>query len=370
MRILDLRPRSVRLMSRLWSKSKPVRGRLEGDAGKLHLPARLAARVADGLTARRVADRELSGQGPFIVSVGNLALGGTGKTPVVTALSRDLAAAGHRGAILTRGYGSPLAGPLVVDPANDLAGDEARLMAGAVADSKWPVIQARRRDAGLEHLLAEFPGLEIVIIEDGHQTARLGRHLDILILDGWTVAGLGDNARVCPVTGPVVPFGPWRESSAGAGRAGIWVLETDEVQPDKGTAGQAVATFGRVLALKGATGNLEPPGPDLRPAILSGIARPEAFENSLAGVLAADPVLSVRCGDHARYGPRLAASISGAAHEAGADVLVTTSKDWIKLQPFWPGDLPVFVAELEIEWGRAKALPELVGERLAAYKRP
>jgi|GEM_PF-769890 len=370
MRILDLRPGTVRLLDRVWSGGPPARGRRTGPEKRPHLGARMAARVTRMLAARRVAGRRLDEQGPFVVSVGNLALGGTGKTPVTAALARDLALAGHRGAILTRGFGSRLAGPLLVNRSNDLAGDEARLMAGALAEHGWPVIQARRREAGMTRLLGDYPGTEIVIVEDGHQTSGVGRHLDILILDRWDVVQMGEESRVVARTGAVVPFGPWRESAAGARRAGIWLLETGEDLPAVGREGQAVATFRRELKL--VPGGQEPgtSGEARRAAVLSGIARPEAFEESLAGTLGTQPVLAIRCGDHVRYAPRLVATIAAAVRSAGADELVTTSKDWVKLQAFWPEDIPVRVAELVIRWGQATALPALVGERLAEFNGP
>ena len=369
MRILDLRPKTVRLMSSLWGRGvPPVRGRLDDRPGPTHLVSRLFAKVSDGIIAHRVAARSLSEHGPAIVSIGNLALGGTGKTPVVTTLAKDLADAGWKGAILTRGFGSPLAGPLVVDPGNVLAGDEARVMAIALAGRGWPVIQSRRRERGLDHLLETHPATEVVIVEDGHQTARLGRHLDVVILDGWTVITEDGREKVCPITGPVLPFGPWRESAVGAARAGIWLLETDEDIAAEGMGGQAVVLFQRRLTLRDPLGDAQVGSATGRPAVLSGIARPQAFEHTLGNVLEIEPVLAVRCGDHAAYAPRLVAQITRAAREEGADFVVTTAKDWVKLKPFWPDGLPVVVADLEIHWGHDKTLPALVGKRLDSLR--
>lgn len=364
MRILDLRPRTVRLMSSLWGRNPQVRGLVAHRPGPANPAARCASKLADSFMGRRVSARKLDDGGPAIVSVGNLALGGTGKTPVVAALAVDLAGDGVKGAILTRGFGSPLAGPLTVAADNVLAGDEARLMAAALTANGWPVIQARRRVRGLSHLLENFPDTELVIVEDGHQTADLGRHLDVVILDGWTVTGDGADARVHAVTGPVFPFGPWRESAAGADRAGIWMLETDREVPALGSAGQAVTRFHRQMALRSpgeGQGSDLPMGPM---GMLSGIARPEAFEAALEAILPEKSVLAVRCGDHAQYTPRGVARIVKAFQDEGAECLVTTAKDWIKLEPFWPADLAPLVADLKICWGRDKTLPDLVGERL------
>lgn len=366
MRILDMRPRAVRLMSYLWGRGSAARGLHARRPEPLHPAARCVAAVADGFIARRVAARRPPEPYPAVVSVGNLALGGTGKTPVVAALAEALAASGRQGAVLTRGFGSPLAGPLTVDPANAQAGDEARVMATILATPGWPVIQARHRARGLDHIRESYPAVEVVIVEDGHQTARLGRHLDVVILDGWTVTAEGGCDKVCAVTGHVVPFGPWRESAAGADRAGIWLLETDDDTPASGVGGQAVASFRRSLTLREQQGGHQVDSADGRFAVLSGIARPEAFEQALGNVLPKAPVLAVRCGDHVRYNPGMVAEISRIAHEDGADFLVTTAKDWVKLKPFWPAGLPVLVADLEIRWGCSKTLPALVEERLGS----
>lgn len=364
MRILDLRPSGVRLMSSLWSQGKTVRGPMTEDPGPGNPAVRLAGRVADHLMARRVRARRKIDGGPYLVSVGNLALGGTGKTPVVISLGSALATEGLKGAVLTRGFGSRLDGPLVVSSDNGLAGDEARLMAAALDGFGWPVIQAKRRQQGLDLILKDYPGLDTVIVEDGHQTAHLGRDLDIVILDSWVMETVGGEPRVKPITGPVMPIGPWRESSAGALRAGIWVLETEDDSLPGGCEGQEVATFQRHLTLLTPDGKAAVNLVGRRPAILSGIARPEAFEASLQHVLSDSPVLGIRCGDHAEYAPRIVARMTSAVESAGGDYLVTTAKDWVKLQPFWPATIPVVVANLEIRWGKSKTLPAMVGERL------
>lgn len=365
MRVLDLRPRAVQFMSNLWGGGQTVRGEITEPAA--HPPlSRMAARLVDKFMARRVSRRRLRGQGPMIISVGNLALGGTGKTPVVAALATALAADGVKGAVLTRGFGSPLAGPLAVHSDNVLAGDEARLLSLALEGEDWSVVQARRRPAGLDHLLRLAPDVEIVIVEDGHQTAGLGRDLDILILDSWATVTVEGASRISPVTGSVIPFGPWRESATGAARAGIWLLETDLPGPDQGVDGQAVVRFQRQLSLRDPVAQVRVEKPGGRAALVSGIARPESFEASLVPLLAEDPVLSVRCADHAAYGPRVTARILRTAREVGADFLVTTAKDWVKLEPFWPESMPVLVADLKICWGHNKTFPDLVGERLEA----
>jgi tetraacyldisaccharide 4'-kinase len=309
-----------------------------------------------------VASRYPTEDGPFIVSVGNLALGGTGKTPVIMGLARDLAHEGFFGAILTRGYKSPLAGPVEVTTDLLLAGDEARLLSQALQPEGWLVVQARNRWAGMLHLLQLGRPLDFILLEDGHQTRKVGRDLDVVILDRWSSRQLSTGPVVQPVAGPVFPFGPYRESAQGAGRAGILLVESDVPLPLLGPGGQQVATFHRESQWK-----VTRPSQPARPkgsalAVVSGIARPEAFEQSVARLAEVTLRVSVRLQDHQPYGPRLVRRLKEALRQEDVSEMVTTAKDWIKLEPFWENDIPVWISHLEIGWGQQNVLPQLVRE--------
>ncbi len=139
MKVVDLRPTPVKLALSLWSGNSRKGDLPSGTPGPFS-PAGVYAQILKRVISRRVQRRpDPPSDRPFLVSVGNLALGGTGKTPVVGALARDLSDRGLRGAILTRGFGSTLPGPLVVTAANAKAGDEARWHAGCLEDSGWSV---------------------------------------------------------------------------------------------------------------------------------------------------------------------------------------------------------------------------------------
>ena len=114
MKILDLRPWWVKAGTSLWARGETPPNPGKEAARPPVPPASWVAACHDRLMAVRVARRQPPPDDLFLVSVGNLALGGTGKTPVTVALARDLAARGLRGAVLTRGFGSRLAGPLAV----------------------------------------------------------------------------------------------------------------------------------------------------------------------------------------------------------------------------------------------------------------
>ncbi len=357
MRILDWRPRGEQFLTALW-RGQVARPRGEMGVGRLWNDAH------DRLVKVRVGRRPAAPGNPVIVSVGNLALGGTGKTPVVIALARDLAARGHRGCVLTRGFRSPLAGPIEVLPDNPLAGDEARLLAQTLGPVGWPVVQAKARPAGLRHVLAGDEPPTVVLLEDGHQTAGIGRDLDVLILDHWEIKQTDDGPRVAPLTGAVFPGGPWRESAAGAGRARIWLLETNAEVPALGEGGSSVVTFQRTFSCRAVAPEQNASTVPEKPALVSGIARPDKFEAGARGLLGEQSLLAVRLADHEPYGPRLVARLRQAMDAAGCGSLVTTEKDWIKLASFWPAAEPVFVIQLDIAWGNGKTLSDLVGERL------
>jgi tetraacyldisaccharide 4'-kinase len=340
-RIIDLRSAGERLIGGRGATS---------DAG---IAGRLLGRVADALTARRVAGRAAPTRASLVVSIGNLRVGGTGKTPVVAALARDLGARGVAGCVVTRGYGSSLPGPVEVHADLDGAGDEARLLAGLLSGTGWTVIQSRDRRRGVAAGLARRPAPRVIILEDAHQTAGVGRHLDVLILDRWRLGADG----VRPLTGSVVPLGAYRETAAGADRAGVWLLE--EAQPP---ADPRVAGFTRRDFLQDVGRGLLPAGAGV--GLVCGLARPQRFEETAARLLDRAPLLSVRCADHCRYGDAVLDRVLSAGRDEGVTAWLTTTKDWVKLAPRWPHGLPVAVAAQDVAWTGAKALPDLVEERL------
>jgi tetraacyldisaccharide 4'-kinase len=354
MRIVDLRHFAVRQLTGRWLASRAETPKGLGAA---------ATRLADVWMERMAARRPVSTPPPVVVSIGNLALGGTGKTPVTAQLGLDLAAAGFRGAVLTRGFGSRLRGPLMVGARTEGAGDEARLLAGLLAPSGWSVVQARHRPRGLAWLQAQAPDLDVILLEDAYQTAGMGRHLDIVILDSWRAVGPASDRRLEPLTGAVAPFGPWRESARGARRAGIWLVESMPPVPP-GPDGIPVARFSRSFHLTGPTDTTAGPA-----VLLSGIARPAVFEAEAERHLGQRPALAIRCADHESYGPRLLAKIDGLLRAAEAALVVTTSKDWVKLAPVWGTRPPLAVLEMRVCWEGDTALPDLVRERLDVVRR-
>lgn len=345
--ILDLRRSAVRRSEAAWARwgvRPPVLSRLL---------APLTDAVGDAMLDRRLASRGPAPQdGPRLVSIGNLVVGGTGKTPVTLDLARRLSTTGRRVAVLTRGYGARAQGPRRVRPDDPDAGDEARLMAASLPDVA--VFQASDRAAGLALLRGGEATPDVVLLEDAHQTAGVPRHLDALILDRWVVR----DGVVAPAAVPRLPWGPAREGPEGADRARLWLLALDDAQPQAAAApaGRTVLAFRRRTALAPA----DRPADGEPWAALSGVARPGRFEADCARLCGRPPALAVRLDDHARYDRRLLARILAAGRERGVRRWLSTAKDGVKLVSLWPDEAPPLgLVSLEPVW-EGDASPERV----------
>ncbi|WP_291315384.1 tetraacyldisaccharide 4'-kinase [Desulfuromonas sp.] len=269
-----------------------------------------------------------------VLSVGNLAVGGTGKTPVVDFLVKRFLAAGKQVAVVSRGYGgsgtegvgvvSAGQGPLL---SPRVCGDEPFLLARR--NPLALVFIAPRRAEGIR-LAVEKYGAEIIVLDDGFQHLAVRRDLDIVLLDASRPLG----------NGHVLPAGILREFPAALGRGDLFLLtrcgdREGFLPPVPGPvlrsrhvlSGQAVSLSGEVVALEDLSAK--------RGVAFAGIADPGKFFASLenAGL---NLLHSLGFSDHCGYlGEDLARLIEGAK---GADYLVTTEKDGVKLPS---GELPV-----------------------------
>lgn len=347
--LLDLRSVGHRTAEARWERWRETPPR-----GTAPLRALTDALVRRAL-ARRVAGRPAPPAAPLLVAVGNLRVGGTGKTPLVLDLGQRLAAVGRRGAVLVRGYGSAEHGPTIVRADDARCGDEARLLAAELP--AWTVLQSRNRPAGLAALLGG--AYDVILLEDAFQTARLPRHLDVLILDRWR-----EHAGVLvPETGRLLPWGPYREPARGAGRADALVTILDRATPPPPAVsgdGRPVLRCRRRLQLPAGW-----PGSPGRVGLLSGLARPERFEADAAAELGGAPALTVRCDDHAAYSPALLRRVLAAGERAGVERWLSTGKDRVKLSGVWPEDAPPLAAAgLELDWLGGPTPADLVAARL------
>ncbi len=241
-----------------------------------------------------------------VICLGNVTLGGTGKTPLAITLGRMLQEAGHSPAFLTRGYGGQTRGSVLVDALRHSArdvGDEALLLARIA-----PVIVARDRVVGAQ--LAAAQGASVIIMDDGFQNPHLFKDFSLLVLE--TGSGLGN--------GRVFPAGPLREPLADAlGRADA-VIAMGEGRFE---------TVTNLPILSAQLLNLAPP-PGGSLIAFAGIGRPGKFFDALrAG--GAELKQEISFDDHHVYSATEVASLHNWAAKEKAK-LITTEKDFVRLR--------------------------------------
>jgi len=274
------------------------------------------------LTAVRLGRAQPVDCGMAVICVGNLTLGGSGKTPIVRALAARLSAEGRAVHILMRGHGGRERGPLRVDPARHTAadvGDEALMLSGEA-----PVWVARDRQAGAR--AAGAAGANVIVMDDGHQNGALAKSVSLVVVDGETRDGewpFGD--------GSVFPAGPMREPlTVGLARADavVLLLPADLAEPDP-------RLFTALAAKPILIARLEPEGPPPAGPQLgfAGIAKPWKFERALRAA-GCDLVDFAPMADHATIPERTLRFLAARAETLGAG-LVTTEKDWVRLTPMW-----------------------------------
>ena len=274
------------------------------------------------VTARRIARARPFDPGVPVICVGNLTVGGTGKTPVVRALAQRLAARGKVVHLLSRGYGGRLKGPVRVDPAMHAAedvGDEPLMLA-----RDFPVWVARDRAAGAKG--AAEAGAQVIVMDDGHQNPSVLKTLSLVVVDGETRDDewpFGD--------GRVFPAGPMRERlDAGLARAdGVTVLlpaDLPSAEPELARMLSAVPMLSAHLAPVSSP----PPGPQVG---FAGIGKPWKVERALqaAGCELAD---FAPFPDHRAYDEAVLRRLADRAAVFSAG-LVTTEKDWVRLPAAW-----------------------------------
>jgi len=290
--------------------------------GPLSVLLRPLSAIFASQTARRLAATTGFDPGVPVISVGNLTVGGSGKTPVAREILHLLARSGLDGHALSRGYGGGEAGPLLVDPDSHTAvevGDEPLMLA-----QDHPVWIARDRAGGAR--AAAAAGAQVIVLDDGHQNPSVRKSLSLVVVDGETRGGewpFGD--------GSVVPGGPMREPlQAGLARADAVILllpaDLDEPSPE------LLAVFG---ALPVAVARLEPvKPPSAGPKVgFAGIAKPWRVERSLKAA-GADLKAFRDFPDHGVYAERDLQALARQADRLGAG-LITTEKDWVRLAPAW-----------------------------------
>jgi len=252
-------------LERIWYRAAPP-------PWPLRPLAALYGGIADARARRqRAAARHLPV--PVIV-VGNVAVGGTGKTPCVLWLVQALREMGHRPGVISRGYGGRGPFPHHVKPDDDptRCGDEPLLLARrASTPTPLPIVVAPERLAAGEALLAARPEIDVIVCDDGLQHYRLARDLEFCVVDG--ARGYGNGWRL--------PAGPLREPPARAARARCILVNGADAAP----YGASALRFDLQLqaAVNLASGERRPlaafAGMPLR--AVAGIGRPQRFFDAL-----------------------------------------------------------------------------------------
>ena len=273
-------------------------------------------------TARRISGTPGEDVGVPVISIGNLTVGGSGKTPVAREVLRLLRVSGVKAHGVSRGYGGRIDGPVRVDPAVHTAadvGDEPLMLAGEA-----PMWVARHRVAGARAAVAA--GAQALVLDDGHQNPALKKTLSLIVVDGETRGDewpFGD--------GSVFPSGPMREPlKAGLARAhGVVVLlpaDAPEADPE------LLLLFGTLPVFIARLEPLAPPpeGPQVG---FAGIAKPWKVERALKAA-GCDVKDFAPFPDHADYRTEDLDFLADRADLFDAG-LVTTEKDWVRLPPQW-----------------------------------
>jgi tetraacyldisaccharide 4'-kinase len=302
-----------------------------------------------------------------VVSVGNLSVGGSGKTPIVEYIARLLLQQGERPAVLTRGYGRRRAeaGVTVVSDSSgvladlDVAGDEPLMLAHALRGA-CVLVSADRYLSG--SLAERRLGATVHILDDGFQHLELERDIDLLLVSE-------DDLDDRPM-----PAGRLREGLA-AGAAADAALITAGYDTAAERIGRALH-IGQVFRVTRSTGAPRMIAGDRetvvvphasRVFLVTGIARPERFVNDISAV-GWEVVGIAEFRDHHRFSARDVARIAADAKRVGSTIVLTTEKDATRLRACDLGELPIAAIPLTVGIEPADGFRQWLMARLASAR--
>jgi tetraacyldisaccharide 4'-kinase len=287
-----------------------------------------------------------------VISIGNITIGGSGKTPIAGFIANSLISRGKKVALVARGYGRLDKTPIVVNSDEEIdwrkCGDEPAVLARKVKGLTIYVDSDKTSAANK----AANDGFEYIIIDDGFQHRKLNRDLDIVCLDGNNPFG----------NGLLLPSGRLREPRRALKRADAIILV--DSQPKSATIKLKKAVtilnankiFEGIKSLNG--GSIDLTGKKV--IGFCGLGNPESFRNSL-----------VKCGcllsgfmtfrDHHIYDEEDIFRISKQVCVEQAAGAVTTMKDFVKLEKLWPADIALYYIDIAIELDNENELYRLIG---------
>lgn len=294
-------------------------------------------RIYGAIVAQRAQQKPAFHADIPVFCVGNIVMGGGGKTPVVQAIVKALRTAGKNPAILLRGYGGYEAGPLWVDALQHdarMVGDEALLHAAHA-----PTLIARDRAKGAK-TIAENKAVTHIIMDDGLQNPSLYKNQNWIVVDGSNP--VGNNLPF--------PAGPLREEMDVAVRRAQALVVIGEDATDLQTRYQFLLPVLRARLQP--IGNMDWQGKDV--IAFAGIARPERFFKTVTE-LGAVIVKTQAFADHHAFTNRELDDLLQQAQKTGA-VLVTTRKDWVRLAPAYQAQIQV--VDVALVWDDEVAVQE------------
>lgn len=287
-----------------------------------------------------------------VISVGNLVVGGTGKTPLTIFLARRLSSSGLSVAIVSRGYGRLSRGVVVVSEGQrplvgwEEAGDEP-VLAAMVTRGVSVVVGADRVRAA--RYAVDKLGAGVILVDDGFQHVRLARDLDVVAVDARRPVG----------SGLLMPAGTLRENPPGVGRAGLIVV----TRCGRSGTGRVEATLGPLAPHAALVSTRMRPAElwdvgaghpvelarvrGRRCLALSSIASSSEFESTL-DALGVEVVAALSFPDHHRFTERDHVDILELVRESNAELILTTEKDAVRLAA-WRPTVPLVALGIEIE---------------------
>ncbi len=319
----------------------------------------------------------------YVISLGNITVGGTGKTPTAQRLARDIRDMGYRVVILNRGYRSKWHGEIgIVSDGKNLhmdaaeAGDEAYMLAKHLPNV--PVLIGAERAVTGRYAIEHF-GAEVAILDDGYQHWQLIRDMDILLVDAVNVFG----------NGHLLPRGTLRESMSHISRADVCLI-TKVDQAEAGAGEYIRATVHKYNANAKIVESIHQPRCFIPLAewfidlasegvsvesisgkqilAVSAIGNPASFEQTLRD-LGAEIVESIRYPDHHEYTVKEMQDVLEQADALGAESIVITEKDAVKIpaefaKSNW--NIPIFVICVEVKFqAGAKEFQDELRRRLS-----
>lgn len=272
-----------------------------------------------------------------VISVGNISIGGTGKTPLVESIARYLINDGCRVAIVSSGYGRPShrsfmePGYKVQNMGTDETGDEVKFLARSLPEAWFSVDDIK---AVAAQAAADSGHVDVVIVDDGFQHLRLARDIDIVTYDA------GIERKILQL----FPYGVLREPMSALKRADIIVITRSKFAKDifrlqarlkriNKSAQHYHAKFGATI-LVGREQSLPIKYlKDKSVFLFAGVGNFWGLERQVSA-LCADLDYALELSDHQEYTPELLARIKAMADKYDSDLILTTGKDWTKIESF------------------------------------